>query len=401
MRSSPLENFGMPVVIFLLVMSLMTIGLVGVYSASASLSGHERRAQAAHAGKPMDDTTYHDPGYLNKQIRFAAMGLALMAFFYKFDYRRLKRGSFWIMALSFVACILVWAPKIGVASNGAHRWLNMGVGQIQPSEFAKLALIIYMAKMLDDRRRFIKSFFSGVLPAMIVTGVFALVIVVEPDFGATFVLCCVIFGMWICGEMSWLHLCGLVFAAVPAGVAAFIMQPYRVGRLLAFVSDDPEVLKGKGYQLYQSLIAVGSGGWTGLGLGESMQKYHYLFAGHTDFIFAILCEELGFVGGSVIVLLYVALVLAGWIVALNTPDLFGSLLATGVTLHVFLGAAINMCVVTGLLPTKGLVLPFISCGGSSLIVALGSMGILMNIAKLQRELSSAPSPLPAPVPRLA
>jgi len=376
------EGFNVHMSILLVTMLLMTTGLIAVYSASGSLSGNERRIRAQHHNQMLDDK-YHDTGYLKRQASGAAMGLVAMLFFYHFDYRRLKRWSFWIMAGCFVCCALVWAPGLGFGSNGSHRWLNLKFGLFQSSEFAKVGLIIYMAKMLDDRHRYIKSFFSGVLPAMVVTGAFALIIVVEPDFGAAFVLVSVIFGMWVCGEMRWLHMFGLLFAAVPAAVAAFVMEPYRMRRLFAFVSDDPETRMREGFQLYQSLIAIGTGGWQGLGLGMSMQKENYLNAAHTDFIFAIIAEELGFVRCSMIIGLFLALVCLGWWVALNTSDLFGSLLAVGITLNLFFGTAINMCVVLGLLPTKGLVLPFMSYGGSSILVMLGSMGILMNIARRQ------------------
>ncbi len=384
-----------PVAIFFFAMLLVTMGLVGVYSASASLAGYEYRQHARKTHQVVADGKYHDWSYLKKQLVSAGIGLALLGFFYHFDYRRLKKWSFGIMAVCFVLCGLVWVPHIGVSSNGARRWVRLGFMQLQSSEFARLGLIIYMAKMLDDRHRYIKSFFSGVLPAMVVTGAFALIIVLEPDFGQAFVLSLVIFGMWVCGEVRWFHLIGLTSAGIPAAVAAFVTQPYRIRRLLAFLSDDPEIRMREGYQLYQSLIAVGSGGPYGLGLGQSMQKYHYLSAGHTDFIFAILAEELGFVRCSVILGLYVGLALLGWLVALNTSDLFGSLLATGITLMLCLSTFINLCVVLGLLPTKGLVLPLLSYGGSSLMVMMASMGILMNIARRQFALLSRPSAIVA------
>lgn len=398
MREPWIKPLSVPVSIFFLVMALTVTGLIAVYSASASVAGHEERQRAAKRGVVAQEAKYHDTSYLKKQLMFAGMGLAGLIFFYNFDYRKLKGGSFVLMAICFVACGLVWAPGIGVESNGSRRWLRLGIGQLQPSEFAKLGLIIYMAKMLDDRHRYIKSFFSGVLPAMIVTGAFALIIVLEPDFGAAFVLCTVIFGMWICGEVRWFHLIGLVSAAIPAAIAAFILEPYRIKRVLAFLSDDPELRMREGFQLYQSLIAVGSGGPFGLGLGNSLQKHHYLSASHTDFIFAIMGEELGFVRCTVILLFYAALVMMGWYVALNTSDLFGSLLATGITLMLFLGTTINLCVVLGLLPTKGLVLPFMSAGGSNLLVMMAGMGILMNIAKRQFALTSRPI---APAPLMA
>lgn len=391
MRLQALQKLNVPLGIFVLVIGLLIMGLVVIYSSSASMAGREARLaqqEITHVAAP---TTYHAATYLKKQIFWCVLGLIGMTFFYHFDYRQLKRWSFWIMAACLVGCFLVWVPGIGVNVNGASRWIRLGPIGLQPSEFAKLGLIIYMAKMLDDRHQYIRSFLSGVFPAMIVAGIFAAVIVLEPDFGSAFVLCAIIFGMWLCGEMRWFHLFGLGIAAVPALVAAFVLQPYRVRRLFAFISDDPEYLRQEGYQLHQSLIAIGSGGWDGLGLGEGIQKHHYLFAAHNDFIFASMAEELGFVRVSLIILAFAALVALGWWVAMNTSDLFGSLLAVGITLMILLGSTIHMGVSLGLLPTKGLTLPFISYGGSSLLVTLSAMGILMNIADRQFGLIEKPA----------
>jgi cell division protein FtsW len=389
-----LRPLNVPLWILVFTIGLTTLGMIMVYSASATVAGAEQR-KAAYRSAPTTQISpnYHAATYLKRQFFWCSLGLGLMAFFSVFDYRRLKRYSFWIMAASFVLCLLVWMPGIGSKVNGANRWIRFGPAGFQPSELAKLGLIIYMAKMLDDRHRFIQSFFHGVAPAMLVAGAFAVVIVIQPDFGTAFVLSMIIFGMWLCGEMRWFHLSGLVLVTIPAAVAAFLTQPYRVRRLFAFLSDDPELRLREGFQLEQSLIAIGSGGMTGLGLGEGVQKHHYLFAGHNDFIFAIIAEELGFVRVSMILLAYVALVSLGWWVALNTSDLFGSLLATGITLMIFLGAAIHLGVTLGLLPTKGLVLPLISYGGTSLLVTLSAMGILINIASRQFGLIEPPPPV--------
>ena len=246
-----------------------------------------------------------------------------------------------------------------------------------------------MAKMLSERRAYMKSFFSGVLPPMIITGVFAAIIVLEPDFGAAFVLCLVIFGMWLAGEMSWIHLFGLVMTAVPAGLLAFVLEPYRIQRVIAFFVRDKQAIMSFAYQTHQSLIAVGSGGLYGLGLGGSKQKFHFLTEAHNDFIFAILCEELGFIRVTAILLINVALIMLGWRVAMRTTDLFGSLLASGVTLMLFIPATIHMAVVLGMVPPKGLVLPFISAGGSSLIVCMAAMGLLMNVARSEYTLHTS------------
>ena len=357
------RTFNPPLAIFTLTLCLVTVGIVVVYSASGSTR------------------------YLVKQIVFAGAGLLLMGLCYTADYRLFRRLSLPIMLGAFIMLLLVYCPGIGSPDSAreAARWLRLGPFTFQPSELAKLALVIYMAGMLSERHQlgYIKSFCSGVMPALVITGAFALVIVMEPDFGAAFVLCCVIFGMWLAAEMRWFHLIGLVLAALPAGIMFFLMEPYRWRRLIAFILRDEESLLREGWQLHQSLIAVGSGGFWGLGLGNSHQKFRWLAEPYTDFIFAIVGEELGFIGLTLLVLLFAALIFMGWLVALRSTDLFGSLLAAGITLMIFFGAAIHMGVVLGLLPTKGLVLPFISAGGSSLLVSMAAMGILMNIARHQ------------------
>lgn len=343
-----------PLALFVLTMALVATGLIMVYSASGS------------------------PTLLARQSAYVAIGLAGMAFFCKVNYAFLRRFSPYMMLGSLVLLGLVYV--VGISRLGGHRWLGIGAFNFQPSEMAKLALVIYMAKMLADRKQYRKSFFSGVLPPAILTGIFTAAIVFEPDFGAAFVLGATVFGMWVVAEMRWLHLMLLVSAAAPPAMIAFLMEPYRMQRLLAFMTQSDDAIKGKGMHLYQSLVAVGSGGVWGLGLGESVQKNFYLPEQYSDFIFAIAGEELGFLRMMLIVAAFLALTLIGWRVAFKCTDLFGALLASGITLMIFFNTAINMGVVIGLLPTKGLVLPFISYGGTAMVVYLSSMGILMNIA---------------------
>jgi cell division protein FtsW len=354
-----MRTYNIPLILFTLALILTSIGILSVYSASPGMV----------------------PDYAVKQMGFAGLGLAAMMIFYHLDYRLFQKLGFWIMLAALIGCFLVYVPGIASPAKGAHRWIEAGPFRFQPSEFAKLALVIYMAKMLSERRPYIRSFFSGVLPAMMITGVFAVVIVMEPDFGATLVLCLVVFGMWLAAEMRWFHLLGLFMASIPAGAIFFLMEPYRWKRLIAFISNDPALRFEAGFQLWQSKIAVGSGGLWGVGLGQSIQKFRYVSESHTDFIFAIMCEELGFVRITVLVILLGLLVMLGWRVALRTSDLFGSLLACGITLMLFIGITFNMGVVLGLLPTKGLVLPLVSAGGSSLIVSMAAIGMLMNVAR--------------------
>ncbi|MCE5231196.1 putative lipid II flippase FtsW [bacterium] len=356
-----------PLLLFILSMALVAVGIMGVYSASQKTS------------------------FLISHVEYASAGLLLMMVFYNVDYNKLKRIAPWLMLAALVLLLLIYVPGIGVTRNFSRRWIGIGTKTIQPSELAKLAMIIYMAKMMDDRRQYIKSFCSGVMPALVITGLFALVIVREPDLGAALVLCMIIFGMWLAGEMRWFHLLGLVTTGTVAALMGILVKrDYHHERSSAFLTYvfnpeavDKSMLQHQLYQLHQSLIAVGSGGWWGLGLGESRQKFSYLPEAHTDYIFAILSEELGFVRMSLIVLVYALIVLIGWRVAMRSTDYFGGLLASGITLMIFINSAINMGVVLGLLPAKGLTLPFISFGGTSLLVTMAAMGILMNVASTQ------------------
>lgn len=352
-----------PMILFLLTMSLTAIGVTAVYSASSS--------------------TFH----LTRQILFAGLGVMTLGVFYNLDYHVLRKLAIPGLLLALGLCIGVFA---GDEIRGARRWIQVGRLRVQPSELAKLALIIYMARMLTERRAYIRSFLLCVLPAMLVTGLFAVLIVLEPDYSAAFVLCAIIFGMWLAAEMSWWHLSGLVMVSLPAGIIFFLSEPYRWRRLLAFIRillglEDRQLLQGWGYHLHQSLISIGSGGLWGRGLGESHQKFKFLSEAHTDFIFSIICEETGFIAGTLVIVLFAGITFLGWRVAMEATDNFGCLLATGITLMFFVSAAINLSVTLGLLPTTGLVLPFISAGGSAMIVSMAAMGILMNIARKQYE----------------
>lgn len=353
------QTFNPPMRLFVLTMVLVCMGVVSVYSASKSL------------------------GALKSQVLYAGIGVICMFVLYAIDYRHWKKMAVPALMVAFLMCAVLFVPGVARRVNGARRWINLAGFTVQSSEVAKLALVIYMARMLATHREKVKMFFTGVLPATLMLGAFAMVIVAEPDFGAAFTLCGIIFGMWIAGGMRWFHLIVLWMAALPAGLMAFLLERYRMERLFAFLhQNDPVVRRGVGWQLDQSLIAIGSGGMWGVGFGNGVQKGGYLGEeAHNDFIFAIICEEWGFVVVSVLLLLYFLLIVQGWLVAWRTSDPFGSMLAAGITLMIFSGAMIHMGVALGMLPTKGLVLPFISAGGTSLIVSMSAMGILMNVAR--------------------
>lgn len=358
--------FFLVLVVFSTTLALVGFGLISVYSAS----GPE-----------------HGWFSFRSQLTFAIIGLAGMLLAYLSDYNQLRRWSFWIMIITFIMCLLVYVPGIGVSRNGAHRWIRLGM-QFQPSEFAKLGLVLYMAKMLEDRQRSITNWFSGLLPAAFLTLIFCGVILLEPDFGAALVLGAAIFCIWLIADIPWYQLMIIIAVLVPLGYWGFHQKEYRGNRTKDFItywldreSVTPDMYKGSLYQLNQSLIAVGAGGVKGVGLGNGFQRQFLMVEAKTDYIFSTICEELGFIGASIVVGLYFMLIAAGWWIAYQTNDIFGCLLATGIIMLIGVSVIINIAVVTALFPTKGLVLPLLSYGGSSLIVTMINLGILMNIAR--------------------
>ena len=333
--------------------------------------------------------------YLIRQLIWVALGLLVMCFFYYFDYQKLQKLSPFILAFSFLLVILVLIPGIGVKVNGSRRWIGYGPLRFQPSEFARLALIIYMASMLEKKKDLIRKFSTGLLPALLIMGIFLVLIVVEPDLGAPLVIGIIVFLIWFVAGAKLLHLITLGLSAVPCGIVLVLIEPYRVKRLLSFLNP-LEYAQTSGFQLCQSLISVGSGGIYGLGLGKGLQKYLYLSEAHSDFIFAIICEELGFIGAVSVLLLYGILLWQGGRVAIKTPDFFGSLLATGITAMIGIAVMINVSVVLGCLPTKGLALPLLSYGGSSMLINMAALGILLNISKHKDFVVGKKAAIPEP-----
>lgn len=369
--------------IFTITIILVGIGLVMVYSSSAPISAYQirRSVQKADPLHAAELNVHHDMSYLKKQAIWAALGIAVMLILYYGDYQKLKEYGTWLMLIALLLLMLVLIPHVGVMVNGARRWLRLGSFTLQPSEFAKLALVIFMAKLLSEKDKYeIRSFFKGFLPALTALAIFLILVILEPDFGTAVILAGIVFVIWYIGGMRPLHLASLAATSIPCLFVAIAIQPYRIKRLLGFFFPDKDLL-GINYQLNQSLIAVGSGGLFGQGLGRGLQKYQFLSEAHTDFIFAIIGEELGFIGATLVVLLFLLLVIQGIRVAIKAPDYFGGMLAAGIITMIGLSACINFMVVLGCLPTKGMTLPFISYGGSSLLVNMAAIGILLNISK--------------------
>jgi len=347
---------------------ILAIGIVMVYSASAVLALHD-----------FGDSFY----YLKRQLFFAILGLAGMAFMMRLDYRQLKSVANAALIAGFVLLVLVLIPGIGVVRGGARSWLGIASFGIQPSEFMKLAMVLFAAKTLAENPSRIASLRRGLLPMLALLGAAFGLIMLQPDLGTGAVLVGATMMVLFAAGARIRHLAGLGVLGL-AGLAALIAAaPYRLRRITAFLDPWSDPL-GAGYQAIQSLYAIGPGGLVGLGLGMSRQKYNYLPEPQTDFIFSIIAEELGFIGASAVVLLFFLLVWRGMRTAIAAPDLFGSLLAVGIVGMIAVQVVINIGVVTGLLPVTGITLPLVSAGGSSLTLILASIGILLNISRHAR-----------------
>jgi len=340
----------------------------------------------------MASSQYQDPYFfIKRQTLYALAGVAILALGRTLDYHLYKRWVYFFMLCSLAGLILVFVPGIGAKVRGAARWLRLGPLTLQPSEFAKLAMVIFLAYSLSRKQEKMKYFAIGFLPHMVVAGVFILLIGKEPDFGTAITLAGIVFIMLLVGGTRLTYILLSLALGGILSVALILRDPKKFSRILSFL-DPWKYGQDVGYQLKQSLLAIGSGGIWGLGPGQSRAKLFYLPDAHTDFILAIFSEEFGFLGFLLILCLFSLLVYRGLLLTLRAPDAFGSYLALGLTLLIGLPAAINMGVVSGLLPTKGLSLPFISYGGSSIVVNLLAVSILLNISsqiKRPRPVSGA------------
>lgn len=352
-------------VLVILILLLMA-GLIALYSASYY--------------------NFQDSGDAYQKVRQQLLGIALgsvaMFVLCRVDYHIFQQPLvvLGLLALSAVFLVLVIIPGIGVLANGSRRWLSIAGLSFQPSEFAKFAMIIYMANALTNKGDGIRKFFKGIIPLLIVPGVMFLLILEQPNLStATSILIVALAMIAVAGaRIRHLSLLGVGGLAVCAWYAW--SEPYRRERLLSF-RDPFAQMSDEGYQLSQSLIAFGSGGIFGMGLGQGRQKTAYLPYPESDFIFASIAEDFGLVGCMAVVALFLAFVFAGLRVAMRCPDKFGSILAAGITLMIGIQAFLNMGVVIGLLPTTGLPLPFFSAGGTSISIFMAAVGILLNISR--------------------
>jgi len=351
--------------LFLTVLMLLSIGLVMILSAS-------EYSTLVH----YNDSFY----YFKRQLLWALIGLTLMFLVMNWDYWNWRRWAVPAVALAFLLLILVLIPGIGREVYGSSRWIGLGPLTFQPSEFIKLCLVVFTAYGLSRKGELVQSFTHGLLPFLVMLGAAAGLILLQPDLGTAVTLAGTILIMFFAAGARMSALAGLAGTGVVAVGLVIAAEPYRMQRFLAFLDpwQDPQ---GSGFHIIQSLYALGSGGLFGTGLGQGKQKFLYLPAQHTDFIFAVIGEELGFVGAALVISLFAVFVWRGLRVAVAAPDSFGSLLAAGLTVGIALQAIINIGVVTGSLPITGITLPLISFGGTSLIFTLISVGILLNISK--------------------
>lgn len=316
--------------------------------------------------------------YFRRHIFTMIMGSIFMYIAYRTNPGLLKKAAIPLLVFSFILLVLVFIPKIGISAGGARRWIRLWPSTFQPSELVKLAMVIFLAKYMSMPSYKTDSVISFLVPVGVM-GLFQVVFLKQPDFGAAMSLCILTVAMLILSgiRLRYVMMLGLLLLPVSIKLA---MEPYRLKRILAFLDPwkDPQ---GSGFQLVQSFIALGSGGAKGIGLGESKQKLAFLPESHTDFIFSLVGEELGFIGACFIVCLFLFMFLRGVSIANRTKEPFGYYLASGLSMMIALQALINFCVTTGLVPTKGLPLPFISYGGSSLLMNMMAVGLLLRLSR--------------------
>ncbi len=355
---------------FLLMTLLLTgVGLIMLFSASFPMAYYE-------TGKP----AY----YLIRQGIFAAIGTAAMLLIGRINYERYRVAGKYVLAASIGMLILVLIPGIGITVNGATRWMGFGeLFRFQPSEIAKIGVILYFADSISKKKERMQTFRYGILPYGIILGMIAGLMLLEPHFSGTVLILGIGAVMMFAGGIQG------IWIAAGAGVAGVVGWAYLTGKI-AYNSSriliwqdplNPDWMQGAGYQTRQSLLAIGSGGLLGVGLGQSRQKFMYLPERHNDFIFSIICEELGLLGATFIMLLFALLIIRGYWIALHARDRFGALLAVGVTTQIALQVFLNVAVVSNLIPNTGISLPFFSYGGTALVIQLSEMGLVLSVSR--------------------
>jgi len=351
--------------IFITVAALVAIGIVMIYSASA-----------IYADSVMKDSLY----YIKRHLVYISIGLFMMVLAMSVDLEKLRALARPIILVSILLLLIVLIPHIGSQTAGARRWFKFGPLSFQPSEFAKIAIIIYMADFTSRKEKVMKSFLYGYLPAVIILGGTVGLILLEPDLGTAITISVITVMMLFAGGVRSIYILASFLASLPVLYALLFRVPYRRKRMMIFLNPWADK-RGTGFQIIQSFVALGSGGLLGVGLGQSRQKLFYLPASHTDFIFSIIGEELGFIGTASVVMLFGIFVWQGMKIVFKAAGTFERILGLGIVSLIGIEAVINIGVTAGALPTKGLPLPFISYGGTGLVFHLMAIGILFNIAK--------------------
>jgi len=344
---------------------LLAIGVVMVYSASSAVAL----------------ARYDDAGYfLKRQLLWVGFGVAVMMVTAHMNVWGWQRLALPLLVGSAALLVVVLLPQFGTEVNGARRWLRWGGWSFQPSELAKLAVICYLASYAARHDARVRDFWRGLLPPVLISGAVVMLVLAQPDLGTAAVIAALTMVLLFVGRAKLVHLGGLILAAAPVLAVLIAASPYRRQRVLAFLNPWEDA-QASGFQIVQSFLAMGSGGWWGLGLGESRQKLFFLPEPHTDFIYSVIGEELGLVGCLIVLALFALLIWRGLLIASRAEEPFIRYLAVGLTAMIGLQALLHMAVVTGLLPTKGLTLPLLSYGGSSLVVDLAAVGMLVAIGR--------------------
>jgi len=349
--------------LLVIICTLLGLGVVAVYSSSAMAS------EATYGGTLR---------FVMHHLLAILCGLAAAAGCLMLPYATLRRSARWVLALSLILLVVVCV--LGQEVGGARRWFRLGRWGFQPSELAQLALVLYLADLLARKARLPHDFWRDVLPPLAVTGLMAALVLLQPDLGTATAMGAVGLLLLAVAKARWQHLAAVAAGAAVVLVIAIAGEEYRRARVLSFLNpwQDP---RGIGYQILQSYVALASGGLIGLGLGNSLQRLFYLPSAHTDFIFAIIGEELGLVGTTAVILLFALFLLCGFRIAMAAEDLFSKYLVCGLVGMIGLEAIVNMAVVTGLVPTKGLPLPLVSYGGTSMVVNLVACGLIFRASR--------------------
>jgi len=366
MRSTPqprTQAMRYDITLLFCVLVLVGIGIVRVYSASSAL-----------ALKKFGSDTF----FLRRQALFSLMGLLALVICDHIPLHVYKSLAYPLLGIAVILLLLVPFSQLGMSAGGAKRWLSIMGFSFQPSEIARQAMVIYLAYSMSKKQEHIKEFSIGFLPHVIVLVLMTVLILLQPDFGSVVILGAITWILLFVGGVRWRYLLSAILLLLPLAYYILINAEYRIRRITSFL-DPWQYPTEDGYQIIHSLMAFGTGGVWGAGIGRGYQKLFYLPEPHTDFIFSVIGEELGLVGILVILSLYGLILWRGIRIARNTEDSFSAFMATGITAAILLQVCVNMCVTLGLLPTKGLTLPFLSYGGTSLLINMASIGILMSI----------------------